>query len=63
MSAELKYPKKGAVARLREFYLEIVKKPLTPEQRANLEEVFKKKDQSKANEKKIAKPNEDAGLA
>ncbi|MFN8944359.1 MAG: hypothetical protein ACK5WZ_07015, partial [Pseudobdellovibrionaceae bacterium] len=42
---ELKYPKKGAVAKLREFYLEIVKKPLTPEQKANLEEVFKKKDQ------------------
>ena len=66
MSTELKYPKKGAVGRLRQLYFEITKKPLTPDQRKNLEDAFEKKDHNeeadKSRPKKIAKPEQDAGL-
>lgn len=68
MSTELKFPKKGAVARLREFYLEITKKPLTSEQRKNLEDTFKKRNESpdvteNNTPKKIAKSDQDIELS
>ena len=64
MSKILKGPKEGAAARLREIYSKIIKRPISPEQRKDLEEVFKKRDQSTDTEKskKIAKSESDAEL-
>lgn len=66
MSEPLKYLKKGSVARFREFYNKIVKKPLTPEQREELLEIFQKKDKAETPEKlksKIAaKSDRDLGI-
>lgn len=65
MSTPLKYIKKGSVARFREFYNKITKKPLTSEQREELLEVFKKKDKPDADQvkqKKIASSDQDLGI-
>lgn len=66
MNEPLKYLKKGSVARFREFYNKVVKKPLTPEQREELLEIFQKKDKPENAEKEkpkmVAKPDRDLGI-
>ncbi|MEK6774178.1 MAG: hypothetical protein AABY64_09570 [Bdellovibrionota bacterium] len=66
MSAPLKQIKKGSVAKFREFYNKVVRKPLSPEDREELRDVFRKKNQSEQTEtnkpKKIAKSDQDMGL-
>jgi len=65
MSSDLKYPQKGAVAKLRDLYSEIIKKrPLTPEQRERFIEIFKKKEDAPetTEKKKIAKSHQGAEL-
>ena len=58
------YPKSGAVAKVREVYNELRRRPLSEDQRKELEDVFKKRDKpSEKTPKKIAKPDRDAGLA
>jgi len=60
METPIKYPKKGAGARLRDFYNKL-RKPLSPKQRDEWRELLKKKDRAseKAKPKKIAKQNSD----
>lgn len=43
MSSELKQVKKGSVAEFREFYNNVIKKPLSSKDREELREAFKKK--------------------
>ncbi len=62
MSTPLKGPKKDAVARLRDFYNKVVRKPLTEQDKAEIREVFKKKEKAAEKAKKIAKPNQDMEL-
>lgn len=66
MSTPLKQIKKGSVAKFREFYNKVVRKPLSREDREELRDVFKKKDQPEQTEtnmpKKIAKSDQDMGL-
>ncbi len=61
---KLKSPKPGAVAEMRELYNKLRKQPLTPEQKNDLREVFKKRDRRKDEKKpkKIAKPLRNAEL-
>lgn len=66
MSTTPKGPKKDAAQKLRDLYFKITKRPLSPENRKDLEEVFRKKEPTESAEpikpKKIAKPDRDAGL-
>lgn len=57
MNEKLKGPNKNAAARLREFYNNVIRKPLTEEDKVELRKIFNKKDQNK----KAAKPDQDAG--
>jgi hypothetical protein len=63
MEKPLGVPKKGAGARLREFYKKLRERPLSPSEKAELIETFKKKKQSDEKApKKIAKPPRDLEL-
>lgn len=66
MNRSLKYLKKGSVARFRKFYNEIVKKPLAPERREELLEIFQKINKTKKSEKQknrlVAKSTSDLGI-
>ena len=57
---------KNAVARLREFYNTVIRRPLTEQEKEKLRDVFKKENTSEEpkadSSKKIAKPEQDAGL-
>jgi hypothetical protein len=65
MGKPLGVPKKGAVARMREIYNKIRRQPLTPEQREELREVFKKKERltDSKRPRKIAKPGQDVEMS
>ncbi len=63
MGVPLQYIKKGSVARFRNFYNQLTSKKLTTEQRADLLEVFQKKEKLekhtiKTKPKKVAKPSD-----
>lgn len=65
---EPKGPKKDAAQKLRDLYFKITKRPLSPESRKDIEEMLKqRKEQLKkdtpSKPKKVAKPDQDAGLA
>ena len=66
MSSNFKQIKKGSVSRFREFYNKVVRKPLSPEDREELRDAYKKKDQAGRTDnekpKKIAKHDQDLGL-
>lgn len=66
MATELKHLKKGSVAKFKELFNKVKKTPLTPEERRELTDVFKKKNTpavaEKIKPKKIAKPNQDIGV-
>lgn len=66
MSISVKNSKKGTVAKFKEFYNKVVRKPLSQDDREELRDAFKKKDQAeeieKTEPKKIAKPDRDMGL-
>ena len=66
MSSSLKQIKKGSVARFRDFYNKVVRKPLSSDDREELRDAFKKKNrEERADNKKprkIAKPDQDLGL-
>lgn len=66
MSETLKYLKKGSVARFREFYNKVIKKPLTPKQREELLEIFQKKEKPEVTKKEkpkmVAKTDRDLGI-
>jgi len=61
---DFKKIKKGSVARFREFYNKVVRQPLSPKDREELRDAFKKQDRNDQVEKskKIAKPDQDIGL-
>ena len=61
MDSSLKKPKKGAGPRLREFYKNLRKQPMSPE----LKETLNKKDQpaKEDSRKKIAKADRDVELS
>ncbi len=66
MDTPLKYLKKGSVAKFKELFNKVKQTPLTPEQREEILDVFKKKEKPEAVEqikpKKIAKPDQDIGV-
>jgi len=60
---KLKAPNYGAVAKMREVYKKLREQPLSPEQKNELREVFKKRDrQIEKTPKKIAKRNSDMDM-
>lgn len=64
MSTESKGPKKDAAQKLRDLYFKVTKRPLSPENKKNIEDLLKdRKDQiEKEQPRKIAKSDTDAGL-
>lgn len=66
MSESLKYLKKGSVAKFKELFNKVKRTPLTPEQREEILDVFKRNKAPDAAEKnqpkKIAKPDQDIGV-
>lgn len=66
MSTQLKHLKKGSVAKFKELFSKVKKTPLTPSAREEILDIFKKKESEEVPEKikpkKIAKPDQDAGV-
>lgn len=65
MSTELKGPKKNAAQKLRDLYFKVTKRPLSPENRKNIEDLLKdRKAQIEKNRpRKIAKSDADTELS